>query len=128
MHEAMLNRKMEGEQATRYECTSSARGAEATLEINSQLIRDTGGEPTGIHSIARDVTERKDAEARQALLIHEVQHRAKNLLAVTQSIVRSTIRNTRISRTADETIAGRLLLSVARSEFMNVIPRRVELF
>jgi hypothetical protein len=39
---------------------------------------------------ARDITERKRAAARQAVLIRELQHRTKNLLAVIQSIVANT--------------------------------------
>ena len=37
-----------------------------------------------------DITERKEAEERQALLAREVDHRARNALAVVQSIVRLT--------------------------------------
>ena len=37
-----------------------------------------------------DITERKEAEERQALLAREVDHRAKNALALVQSIVRLT--------------------------------------
>jgi two-component sensor histidine kinase/CheY-like chemotaxis protein len=37
-----------------------------------------------------DITDRKDAEERQALLAREVDHRARNALAVVQSIVRLT--------------------------------------
>ena len=34
-----------------------------------------------------DITERKEAEDRQTLLVREVDHRARNALAVVQSIV-----------------------------------------
>ena len=37
-----------------------------------------------------DITERKEAEERQALLAREVDHRAKNAMAIVQSIVRLT--------------------------------------
>jgi len=37
-----------------------------------------------------DITERKNAEERQSLLVREVDHRARNALAVVQSIVRLT--------------------------------------
>jgi two-component sensor histidine kinase len=40
-----------------------------------------------------DITERKEAEERQALLAREVDHRAKNAMAIVQSIVRLTKAN-----------------------------------
>jgi two-component system CheB/CheR fusion protein len=50
------------------------------------------------------VTERKEAEARQVLLIRELQHRTKNLLAVIQSIASSTLKGS----AGLETFIGRL--------------------
>ena len=93
MHETMLQRKLEGEASTRYEMTVLAKdGRKLTLDVNSRLIRDDEGNPLAIHSIARDITERKEAEARQKLLVRELQHRTKNMLAVIQSIATSTLR------------------------------------
>ena len=42
----------------------------------------------GFSGVTTDITERKEAESRQALLAREVDHRAKNALAVVQAIVR----------------------------------------
>ncbi|WP_135465659.1 PAS domain-containing protein [Crenalkalicoccus roseus] len=41
-----------------------------------------------IAGVAQDVTERREAERRRALLAREVDHRAKNALAVVQSVLR----------------------------------------
>jgi PAS domain S-box-containing protein len=43
-----------------------------------------------ISGVTVDITDRKEAEERQALLAREVDHRARNALAVVQSIVRLT--------------------------------------
>src|SRR5262249_17186304 len=43
-----------------------------------------------ISGVTVDITDRKDAEERQALLAREVDHRARNALALVQSIVRLT--------------------------------------
>jgi PAS domain S-box-containing protein len=43
-----------------------------------------------ISGVTVDITERKEAEERQALLAREVDHRARNALALVQSIVRLT--------------------------------------
>jgi PAS domain S-box-containing protein len=51
--------------------------------------RDPGtGQPTHLAGVARNVSERRRAEERMALLAREVDHRAKNALAVVQALVR----------------------------------------
>jgi PAS domain S-box-containing protein len=51
---------------------------------------DAGGRVVRISGVTIDITERKHAEERQNLLAREVDHRAKNALALVQSIVRLT--------------------------------------
>ncbi len=51
---------------------------------------DNAGRPVRISGVTIDVTERKEAEERQALLAREVDHRARNALTVIQSIIRLT--------------------------------------
>jgi two-component sensor histidine kinase/DNA-binding response OmpR family regulator len=53
-----------------------------TLDPKGALIRLSG--------VTIDITERKQAEEKQALLAREVDHRAKNALSVVQSILRLT--------------------------------------
>jgi PAS domain S-box-containing protein len=59
--------------------------AAATLDSQNQVIRISG--------VTADITDRKKAEERQALLAREVDHRAKNALALVQAIVRMTRAN-----------------------------------
>jgi PAS domain S-box-containing protein len=56
--------------------------AAATLDGSDRVVRVSG--------VTVDITERKRAEERQNLLAREVDHRAKNALALAQSIVRLT--------------------------------------
>jgi PAS domain S-box-containing protein len=56
--------------------------AAATADKNGRVVRVSG--------VTVDITERKRAEERQNLLTREVDHRAKNALALAQSIVRLT--------------------------------------
>ncbi|WP_083219461.1 HWE histidine kinase domain-containing protein [Bradyrhizobium icense] len=51
---------------------------------------DKGGRVIRVSGVTVDITERKQAEERQSLLAREVDHRAKNALALAQSIVRLT--------------------------------------
>jgi PAS domain S-box-containing protein len=122
-HQSMLQRKIEGEGATRYETQIQSKdGRRVTLEVNSKLIRDSNGDPVAIHSISRDITERKDAEARQTLLLRELQHRAKNLLAVVQSITLSTLRNVPGSAAVQATILGRFQALARAQDFVAAGP------
>jgi PAS domain S-box-containing protein len=64
-NKAMLAAKLSGEEeTTRYEVeVRDPGGGLMTWEINSRLTRGAGGEPTGLHAIGRDVSERRRAEA-----------------------------------------------------------------
>ena len=86
MQEAVLQSKVEGQVSTQYDLEVATKdGRRRILGINSRLVFDAAGKPILIHSIARDITERKEADVRQQLLIRELQHRTKNLLAVIQA-------------------------------------------
>jgi len=123
MHESMLQRKLEGEASTRYEMTVLAKqGRKLTLDVNSRLISDGDGNPLAIHSIARDITERKEAEARQNLLVRELQHRTKNMLAVIQSIATSTLRRSPDLASAEAAFVGRLHALARAQEFVAAGP------
>src|SRR6201987_2601093 len=72
--------------------------AAATLDKSGRVIRVSG--------VTVDIPERKRAEERQNLLTREVDHRAKNALALAQSIVRLT-RAENVKEYA-ETVEGRI--------------------
>lgn len=69
----------------------TGRGGEPRLyrSVRSPL-RDRAGAVIGSVGIATDITERHEAEERERLLARELDHRAKNLLAVVQSVVSLT--------------------------------------
>ena len=53
-------------------------------------LDEGGGKVIRVSGVTMDITERKQAEERQTLLAREVDHRAKNAMAIVQSIVRLT--------------------------------------
>src|SRR6202045_3704517 len=56
--------------------------AVASVDATDNIVRISG--------VTVDITDRKEAEERQALLAREVDHRARNALAVVQAIIRLT--------------------------------------
>ena len=66
------------------------RGQRRSMETHAVPLRLPGGGPLAHLGVTRDVTERKAAAERQALLMREVDHRAKNALAVVQAALRLT--------------------------------------
>jgi two-component sensor histidine kinase/DNA-binding response OmpR family regulator len=70
------------------------------------ITRDAAGLPVRLNGVTVDITDRKRTEERQVLLAREVDHRAKNTLAVVLSVLRLT----RAATTKDfvATVEGRV--------------------
>jgi len=75
----------------------------------SQLYRDAQGQPEREVGVFEDITEQKQWEEHQMLLINELNHRVKNTLAAVQSIASQTLRTTETAAEAKIAIEGRLL-------------------
>jgi PAS domain S-box-containing protein len=73
-----------------YRHIRAADGDPRWLLIRAHVELADDGEPVRIVGVVMDVTERKRAEERLLLLAREVDHRANNLLAVVQGIIRIT--------------------------------------
>jgi PAS domain S-box len=67
------------------------------------------GRRGGFVSVARDISQRKAAEERVRLLLHELSHRTKNLLAVVQSIASQTARSSPSVEAFQERFGARIL-------------------
>ncbi len=92
--EAALTKKGEQYRNTRQEIgVTGADGRQMRWESDSTLLVDPVGRPIGLLSISRDVTERRAFEARRELLIHELNHRVKNTLALVQAIAHQSFRS-----------------------------------
>jgi PAS domain S-box-containing protein len=62
------------------------------LDLHIEPLRDVTGATVGLTCAAVDITERKEGEAHLRLLMRELTHRSKNLLAVIQAMARQTAR------------------------------------
>lgn len=62
-------------------------------DLHIEPLRNEAGHVVGLTCAAIDVTERKESEAHLRLLMRELTHRSKNLLAVIQAMARQTARH-----------------------------------
>lgn len=67
-------------------------GSEHWIRISGR-VRVDAGERLSMVGVSQDITERKLAEERQGILLHELNHRVKNTLATVQSIASMTRRS-----------------------------------
>jgi PAS domain S-box-containing protein len=63
-------------------------------DFHIEPMRDMSGSLIGLTGAAVDITERKEGEGHLRLLMRELTHRSKNLLAVIQAMARQTARHT----------------------------------
>ncbi|REF84653.1 PAS domain S-box-containing protein [Methylovirgula ligni] len=85
---AILDRIRRGERVKHYETVRVRKdGSLVEISLSISPIKDANGRVVGASKIARDISERKQAQARQELLTREINHRTKNLFAVIQSVV-----------------------------------------
>ena len=63
------------------------------FDLHIEPLRNDAGDIVGLTGAAVDMTERKESEAHLRLLLRELTHRSKNLLAVIQAMARQTARH-----------------------------------
>ena len=62
------------------------------ISRHMEFLHDVEGRPFKMFGALRDITEQKEAQARQVLLTHELEHRIKNILATVSAIASQTLR------------------------------------
>ncbi|WP_114948580.1 sensor histidine kinase [Microvirga calopogonii] len=68
-------------------------GSRVFIEGSVRALRDKDGSVTGFLKIGQDVTERRAWQDRQQVLLGELQHRTRNLMAVVRRIADRTLRS-----------------------------------
>jgi len=64
------------------------------LSRHMEFIHDAAGKPVTMFGVVQDITEQKEARARQEMLTHELSHRIKNMLAMVSALATQTLRDT----------------------------------
>ena len=88
----------------------NARGDYRVLATDARPRFGPKGEFLGMIGANVDISERKESETRLELLLAELNHRVKNMLAVVQGIARQTFRDTRSLPDAKRSFEGRLMV------------------
>ncbi len=83
-------------------------GTEIWMAITGDIQKDAMGVATHARGISQDISERKEWDRRQALLLRELSHRVKNSMAVIQSVTRQTLRSTSDPKAFAEAFEGRI--------------------
>ncbi len=116
-----FDQKMREGGSTRLTIAVRARdGRPLIWEINSQLTTDAEGKPTALHAIGRDMTEAKRAETHLRLLVDELNHRVKNMLAIVQGVAQQSFKAGADPLAARAAFEGRL---AALAEAHNLLTR-----
>ncbi len=83
-------------------------GSEVEVSLTVSPIFDEYGSIVGASKIARDISARKNTERLQSVVMGELNHRVKNLLAIVQSIARQTFGREKSAADVKDIFAARL--------------------
>lgn len=91
---AILERIARGERVEHFETIRRRKdGSLVELSLTISPVRNAKGEVIGASKIARDISERRQAEEQKNLLIREMNHRVKNLFTLAGSLVSLSARS-----------------------------------
>lgn len=92
-YESIYSGLREGQRLRRDVVRRRKDGSLIDVNINVSPMYGPNGRVSGFSSIVRDISERKEQEAHLRLVMRELSHRSKNLLAVIQAMARQTARS-----------------------------------
>jgi len=105
----ILERIRSGERIDHYDTVRRHKdGTSIDISLTVSPVSDAEGNLVGASKIARDVTGRKRAEAHRDVLIGEMSHRVKNVLATVQSIASQTLQQSASVEAFKPAFNGRL--------------------
>ena len=105
--DTIIERIRSGHRIEHYETVRQRKyGGQVDISLTISPIKDAQGRIVGASKIARDITERKRAEAQIAMLAREAEHRVKNVLATVQATIHLTQADT--TELLKEAIEGRI--------------------
>ncbi len=110
-----LARLRRGDVISNFDISRTAKDARLIhVSLTISPIRDEKGKIVGASAVARDIAQRKASEDRVLLLMAELDHRVKNILAVVSAVVSQTLRGGGPAETIAADIEGRIM-AIART-------------
>lgn len=114
----ILARLRRGERVEHFETQRVRKdGQRIDISLTISPVLNKAGQVIGASKVARDISERKQAEALQQLLTSELSHRVKNTLATVQAMASQTVRRAASPAEFATSFSGRLQ-SLARAHDM----------
>ena len=111
--QAIFSRIRSGQEVEPYETKRRRKdGILVDVLLSVSPIYDPYGNIVGASKIAHDITARKEAERLQTVLVGELHHRVKNLLATVMAIARQTFGRDEANKTASDIFEARLAAMV----------------
>ena len=105
----ILDRIRRGERIDHYETVRQRKdGSLVEISLTVSPVKDANGRIIGASKIARDITDRRRGQERQALLLREMNHRVKNLFTLAGSVVTLSARSAGTPKELAEAVRERL--------------------
>jgi PAS domain S-box-containing protein len=105
----ILGRIRRGERIDHYETVRQRKdGSTVDISLTVSPVRNPEGRIIGASKIARDITERKQAEEHQRLLLREMDHRVKNLFALASGVMALSARSATTPEDLSSAVRDRL--------------------
>lgn len=106
---AILERIRRGERVEPHETIRQRKdGSQIHVSLTVSPVHDEYGNVVGASKIARDITARKEVERLQQVLMGELKHRVKNILATVQAVARQTFSTSQDLQKARDVFDARL--------------------
>jgi PAS domain S-box-containing protein len=105
----ILARIRRGERVEHYDTIRQRKdGSAVDISLTISPVRNPEGKIVGASKIARDISERRRAEERQHLILREMDHRVKNLFALSIGVVALSARSAKTTQELSSTVQERL--------------------
>jgi two-component sensor histidine kinase len=78
------------------------------VEARGECLFDANGKPSRFVGVAVDITDQKEAQERQRLLLREMNHRVKNIFANFHAIISLSVRSAHTPQQLAQSLRGRL--------------------
>ncbi len=106
---AMLAMLRAGSHLPSFECAgTSATGQPIEVAVTVSPVREGDGRLVGVSVVATDIGARKAAEEKAALLLGELDHRVKNILAIVSAVISQTLKTTATPEAFADEVGGRV--------------------